>query len=60
MAMLVAHFWTKAHIQIARKTLAIKLDKDWNSFQLANNAPPLSVTDSAIAPSGMMLQIRCN
>ena len=32
-------------------TLTIKLDGNWNSFQLANSAPPLSVTDSAIAPS---------
>ena len=28
---------------------AIKLDGNWSSFQLANSAPPLSVTDSAIA-----------
>ena len=26
------------------------LDGNWGSFQLANGAPPLSVTDSAIAP----------
>ena len=32
-------------------TLTIKLDRNWSSFQLANSAPPLSVTDSAIAPS---------
>ena len=32
-------------------TLTIKLDGNWSSFQLANSAPPLSVTDSAIAPS---------
>ena len=31
--------------------MTIKLDRNWNSFQLANSAPPLSVTDSAIAPS---------
>ena len=31
-------------------TLTIKLDGNWSSFQLANSAPPLSVTDSAIAP----------
>ena len=31
--------------------LTIKLDRNWSSFQLANSAPPLSVTDSAIAPS---------
>ena len=27
---------------------------NWSSFQLANSAPPLSVTDSAIAPSARM------
>ena len=32
-------------------TLTIKLDGNWSSFQLANSTPPLSVTDSAIAPS---------
>ena len=32
-------------------TLTVKLDGNWNSFQLASNAPPLNVTDSAIAPS---------
>ena len=35
-------------------TLAIKLDGNWSSFQLANSTPPLSVTDSAIAPSARM------
>ena len=35
-------------------TLTIKLDRNWNSFQLANSAPPLSVTGSAIAPSARM------
>ena len=43
--------WAEAPIKIARMTLTIKLDRNWNSFQLANSAPPLSVTDSAIAPS---------
>ena len=38
-------------------TLTIKLDGNWSSFQLANSAPPLSVTDSAIAPSARM---HCN
>ena len=33
----------------------MKLDSNWSSFQLANSAPPLSVTDSAIAPSARML-----
>jgi hypothetical protein len=32
-------------------TLTIKLDRNWSSFQLANNTPPLSVTGSVIAPS---------
>jgi len=36
-------------------TLTIKLDGNWSSFQLANSAPPLSVTDSAIAPSARIL-----
>ena len=35
-------------------TLTIKLDGNWSSFQLANSAPPLSVTDSALAPSARM------
>ena len=49
------HCWAEAPIKIARMTLTIKLDGNWNSFQLANSAPPLSVTDSAIAPSARML-----
>ena len=49
--------WAEAHIKIARMTLTIKLDGNWSSFQLANSAPPLSVTDSAIAPSARM---HCN
>ena len=48
--------WAEAHIKIARMTLTIKLDGNWSSFQLANSAPPLSVTDSAIAPSARMLR----
>ena len=47
--------WAEAHIKIARMTLTIKLDRNWSSFQLANSAPPLSVTDSAIAPSARIL-----
>ena len=43
--------WPEGRIKIARMTLTIKLDGNWTSFQLANSAPPLSVTDSAIAPS---------
>lgn len=46
--------WAEAPIKIARMTLTIKLDRNWSSFQLANSAPPLSVTDSAIAPSARM------
>ena len=52
--------WAEAPIQIARMTLTIKLDRDWNSFQLANRAPPLSVIDSAIAPSARMDQRQRN
>ena len=43
--------WAEARVKIARMTLTIKLDGNWSSFQLANSAPPLSVTDSAIARS---------
>ena len=46
--------WAEARIQIARMTLTIKLDRNWSSLQLANSAPPLSGTDSAIAPSARM------
>ena len=49
-----ASCWAEAPIKIARMTLTIKLDGNWSSFQLANSAPPLSVTDSAIAPSARM------
>ena len=49
--------WAEARIKIARMTLTIKLDGNWSSFQLANSAPPLSVTDSAIAPSARMLTL---
>ena len=34
--------WAEARIKIARVTLTIKLDGNWNSFQLANSAPPVS------------------
>jgi len=47
--------WAEARVKIARMTLTIKLDGNWSSFQLANCAPPLGVTDSAIAPSARML-----
>ena len=46
----------RSPINIARMTLTIKLDRNWSSFQLANSAPPLSVTDSAIAPSARMAE----
>ena len=46
--------WAEAPGKIARMTLTIKLDRNWSSFQLANSAPPLSVTGSAIAPSARM------
>ena len=49
--------WAEARIKIARMTLTIKLDGNWSSFQLANSAPPLSVTDSAIAPSARIAHI---
>ena len=51
------HCWAEAPIKIARMTLTIKLDGNWSSFQLANCAPPLGVTDSAIAPSARMLDV---
>ena len=47
--------WAEALLKIARMTLTIKLDGNWSSFQLANSAPPLSVTDSAVAPSARMM-----
>ena len=47
--------WAEARVKITRMTLTIKLDRNWSSFQLANSAPPLSVTGSAIAPSARML-----
>ena len=54
MSCLCLSCWAEAPIKIARMTLTIKLDRNWSSFQLANSAPPLSVTDSAIAPSARM------
>ena len=47
--------WAEANIKTARATLTIKLGKHWNSFQLEHRAPPLSVTDSSIAPSARMI-----
>ena len=49
--------WAEAPIKIARMTLTIKLDGNWSSFQLANSAPPLSVTGSATAPSARITAI---
>ena len=46
--------WAEAQIHIERMTLTIKLDRSWKSFQLTTSAPPLTVTDSAIAPSARM------
>ena len=54
MTLIGLHCWAEAPIKIARMTLTIKLDGNWSSFQLANSTPPLSVTDSAIAPSARM------
>ena len=51
---LVWKCWAEALLKIARMTLTIKRDGNWNSFQLANSALPLSVTSSAIAPSARM------
>ena len=52
--------WAEARLKIARMTLTIKLDGNWSSFQLANSAPPLSVTDSAIAPSARIVRNELN
>ena len=46
--------WVETLSKIARMILTTKLDWNWSSFQLANSASPLSVTDSAIAPSARM------
>ena len=35
----------------------IKLDRNWNSFQLAKSTPPPCVTGSAIAPSTRMTEL---
>ena len=50
----MSNHWAEAHVKIARMTLTAKLDGNWNSFQLANNTPPLGVTGSVIAPSARM------
>ena len=51
--------WAEALAKIARIVLTTKLDWNWSSFQLANSAPPLGVTDSAIAPSARMPDPTC-
>ena len=58
LASVVQCCWAEVRIEIARMTLTIKLDGSWSSFQLANSAPPLSVTDSAIAPAARMVEAR--
>lgn len=47
--------WAEIPIEIARMTLTVKLDGNWSSLQLANNAPPLSFTDSAVARSARIV-----
>ena len=46
--------WAEGNMQVARMTLTIKPDRNWNSLTLANSALPLSFTDSAITPSARM------
>jgi hypothetical protein len=43
--------WVDSVKQIERMTLTSKRDRNLNSFQIANSAPRLIVTASAIAPS---------
>ena len=52
------HGWAEAPIKIARMALTIELGGNWNSFQLASSAPPLSAAGSATAPSARMLHFR--
>jgi hypothetical protein len=61
--------WTSSTVPIGRIYLASRPLKiastadgsvengNWSSFQLANSAPPLSVTGSAIAPSARMISV---
>ena len=51
--------WAEALVKNTRMTLTVKLDRNWSSFQLANSAHPLSVTDSAIASSARMADEMC-
>ena len=43
--------WAEAHIKNARATLTIKICGNWNGFQFANSAHPLSVIDRATSSS---------
>jgi len=45
------YLWAEARINIARMILTIKLDENWNGFQVANTTPPLSVTGIVSARS---------
>jgi hypothetical protein len=42
--------WAEA-LEKLRSRPCGRIDGNWISFQLANSTPPLSVTDSAFAPS---------
>ena len=55
-----AHAWAEDRPKMARMTLTIKLYGNWSSFQLANSAPSLSVTDSAVALSASMGRVELN
>ena len=46
-------FWAEA-LEKLRLRPCGRIDGNWISFQLANSTPPLSVTDSAFAPSARM------
>lgn len=48
--------WAEAHTKTAATSLTNDVDRNWSSFQLANRAPPLSVTDSGIAPSARIVR----
>ena len=48
-------YWAKARRIIARMNLTIKLDGNWRTYQLANNAHPLSITGNVIAPSAKVV-----
>ena len=51
---------TRRPLKIASTAVGSAENGNWSSFQLANSAPPLSVTGSAIAPSARItLQCHC-